>query len=622
MDWKESFKQDELVKGYQLFQEGKVNHVFKDNLVITGVVHDDNQDNLVEAMIDNGEIMMAECSCEKGKSGDLCAHEAAFLFYLESLDSLDNLPSAPAYDPKNFEEDLSENLVDPSDSLESEPEGEIEPNETEDSFEDFPEEDANEKDNDLVEDEKEQEEAPIKSVPVKAAKSFTNMVSQIDPEQLQNFVLKYALKHQDFQDALEIYFLDSLPLSMEGAILDEINTIISSYEGNDGIIPLDQTDDFEQELSSYLRSKGGQLIESRHFNTLYKMVRHALEMLEYIELDDFSDAAGPIAETALSLLEEGIPYYDESLSLELVNWINQILPKESMSFAQDALKSFLDAFYESPMYLDEKLTAINARLKKTNNPEAKEHLLGQKYSILKKRPNGEKELQAFIEENTDSLQILDYRIQEAVINKDAILASELLKQSIEQIDKANQSLPSYKRKEIRPYSRLLIEQYLKLDQKEEAVDQLKKLILDLHQTDFYTINKLKSLVDENEWKTIREQIENVLPAYQRMDFYAQEDMEDKLIDEIKENLFVNVLSEYESRLTDHEDDVAKLWLELAENEMKRARNRKDYSQAVFCLKKAGSNKNCKEDADKLAEKWKKAYIRRKALLDILSKAGY
>lgn len=103
MDWKSNFERPVLMQGWQLYQNRQVKQLTRDKDIFKAVVSDPwtGQDQLVQAQVENGNIVFLECTCPYSDNGHLCSHEAAFLFALEDFDSLDEVPQAGKTKPDN-----------------------------------------------------------------------------------------------------------------------------------------------------------------------------------------------------------------------------------------------------------------------------------------------------------------------------------------------------------------------------------------------------------------------------------------------------------------------------------------------------------------------------------------
>ena len=80
--------------------------------------------------------------------------------------------------------------------------------------------------------------------------------------------------------------------------------------------------------------------------------------------------------------------------------------------------------------------------------------------------------------------------------------------------------------------------------------------------------------------------------------------------------FANTLKEK------YPDEVLKFYLSCLRREMERASSRTEYAEQVQRLKNLEHLSGGKEAAVKLAEEWRAAYPRRRAMIEEMQKAGF
>ncbi len=85
MDWKQSFNPTILEKGYLLYTNQCCGPIQVRNPFYEGFIADPSKSShyFVRTELQDNEITSIHCSCPQGQRGELCIHEAAFLFALE-----------------------------------------------------------------------------------------------------------------------------------------------------------------------------------------------------------------------------------------------------------------------------------------------------------------------------------------------------------------------------------------------------------------------------------------------------------------------------------------------------------------------------------------------------------
>lgn len=103
MDWKQSFNPTILKEGYSLYIHQCCGPIQIRGDFYEGFIADPAKSShyFVRAQLEGNEITSIRCSCPTGQSGNLCLHEAAFLFNLEKQLSDSSLskvaPNAPSF---------------------------------------------------------------------------------------------------------------------------------------------------------------------------------------------------------------------------------------------------------------------------------------------------------------------------------------------------------------------------------------------------------------------------------------------------------------------------------------------------------------------------------------------
>ena len=131
-------------------------------------------------------------------------------------------------------------------------------------------------------------------------------------------------------------------------------------------------------------------------------------------------------------------------------------------------------------------------------------------------------------------------------------------------------------------------------------------------------------VDEAEWLSFRE---NILQSEKdtdiRLELLKQEELLDRLMEEVKNRNSIAILDKYERDLRKlYGCEIRDIYADYVRSEMVRASSRNRYNHIIQDLRKIRRYEGGRELASDIAEKWKKEYPRRSAMLDELRKAGF
>lgn len=144
------------------------------------------------------------------------------------------------------------------------------------------------------------------------------------------------------------------------------------------------------------------------------------------------------------------------------------------------------------------------------------------------------------------------------------------------------------------------------------------------QRDLEYIVKLKKLCSETEWEEQREKFLQGKTSYWiRYEFLVEEELFERLLQEIQKNQSVHVLDQYEKVLKKHlPNEVRDMYVQYVKKESTRTADRKAYKYLMSYLKKITKYPDGKKIAGDIADCWKQDYKRRPAMMDELRKAGF
>ena len=174
------------------------------------------------------------------------------------------------------------------------------------------------------------------------------------------------------------------------------------------------------------------------------------------------------------------------------------------------------------------------------------------------------------------------------------------------------------------YSQQLIEIYEKRSMQKEYAQELQYQVFECTQRDLKYVVKLKKLCSETEWEEQREKFLQGKTSYWiRYEFLVEEELFERLLQEIQKNQSVHALDQYEKVLKKHlPDEVRDMYVQYVKKESTRTADRKAYKYLMSYLKKITKYPDGKKIARDIAEFWKKEYKRRPAMMDELRKAGF
>ena len=132
------------------------------------------------------------------------------------------------------------------------------------------------------------------------------------------------------------------------------------------------------------------------------------------------------------------------------------------------------------------------------------------------------------------------------------------------------------------------------------------------------------LYSKIEWEEQREKfLQDKASSWIRYEFLVEEELFERLFQEIRKNYSVYALDKYEEVLKKHlPKEVRDLYVQYVKDEAVRTSDRNAYRNLMSYLKKITKYPDGKRMAQDIADCWKQDYKRRPAMMDELRKAGF
>ena len=681
MDWKNSFDRRTLQEGWRMEQAGRVGPLYRDGEIYSAVV---DGRYLVQAQIEGGEILSIECSCPAGQAGNLCAHEAAFLFKAEGTGSLDSLPSRsrPVFDSldHDFQKEHPQRPVDPQlekpkAPCESENEGEDDfsgllrrlmeathaPKDDrpapkrEDDFNPSPKPNSApspiieakpepvERQEENVEDAKpekertsekpetvnetpvdDEEEGPKNKPEVHAKPVFPpspkplpeQLIETMDPQKLKAFVLDYARRKPEFEDALFMTLLpedEQVAERLEKKALFKADQLLKEAAAHPER-PADCKDLFAW-IDEQIDQMVGMNEEYPAIRLLESVVEHTASHPHPFSLE----ATRKLDRFCLNrLLDLVRSMQDESLVEEVFSWAEEHQEQKDLSLIdKDLLSLLLDEIFSRPSLLSVQLEIMDRDLQKT---ESESGTIWEKEDAWKKA--------AGLLERADLPLSTRQKFENRYgMNPQLLIERAGLQLKKGEAQRALHSLELADRLRCTPSqmvakARMKAEAFGKLGQDQDEKEQLKTLAflyLDHRQ---HELERLIELSDSNELEDLYTGIDQKVDPELRARLYRDRKESDRLFTLMEKEGTLDLMLSVQAFLnTADPKRTARLWLTLAKRQMDHPAGNTDYRLIAYALSQAASQPETKPEAKTVAEQLRKAHPRSRALLMVLDQAG-
>lgn len=310
----------------------------------------------------------------------------------------------------------------------------------------------------------------------------------------------------------------------------------------------------------------------------------------------------------------------------MFQWFQDHQENYVIDYLEDYISDFLlNEFHDEEM-LRKKLYMLDEKIAKFQ----KENYSGDSYSAYYGMVNNiTARIRLMVELNYSKQEIREYRqkyrnfseirkmeIQEYLSDKKYEEAIVVLKESkILDADKAGL---------VAEYSQQLIQIYEKRNMQKEYAQELQYQVFECMQRNLEYIVKLKKLCSETEWEEQREKfLQGKTSSWIRYEFLVEEQLFERLLQEIQKNNSIYALDQYEKVLKKHlPNEVRDMYVKYVKNGAVRTADRKAYKYLMSYLKKIATYPDGKKIVRDIADCWKQDYKRRPAMMDELRKAGF
>lgn len=687
MDWKNSFDRQCLKEGWRLEQAGRVGPLFRDGNLYSAVV---DGRYLVEAKIDDGEILSIECSCPTAHSGNLCPHEAAFLFKAEGTGNLFGLPSKPhsSYRSEAYRQpdtpfkrpltrrnvqnehpfrsaqpetdDFSQLLrqlfenensqmnteakteMDQSLSDSGSPDTEtpaaktINPSEagmTEPITEQTPVFEQNPISKSEQADQVQKAiQNPGRDHPAENKEAVTDkqegivtsplltraeqLVSTMDSEALRRFIVRYAQRKPEFEDALLIASLpdhEQIYDQLEQKVLKKADDVLN----REATHPQKKAnlDDLIRWLDECIEWLLDQNDPYHAIRLLEGLVEHNGQHAHPFNLDAVRNLDRFCLDRLFMLVQT---VRDDSLIEEVFSWMEQHDERQDLLLIEKELNELLiDPVFSRPSLLLAQLKVMENTLEKLQTTNA---TIWDKEEVWKLCAN-------FLERADLPLNERQQFENRYGMNSELLIARAQIQLENQNPDKALHSLKLADRLHATPSemitkARLKAQAFQALGQAADEKEQLKLLALlymDAHQSE---LKRLIELSEDEELEDLYEQLDRKVDVELRTRLYRDLNETERLFALMEKEGTLDLMISIGQALEKADSHrTASLWLKLAQRQLDHPAGTTDYRLIAYAMAQAAKDPTVKPEARQAAQALKKAHPRSQNLHVILEQAG-
>lgn len=681
MDWKDSFNPRVLARGWQFYRNGQVGQILRDHDIYFASVA---EDALVQAQIDEGQIIALSCSCPLARTGGLCPHEAAFLFALEDCENLQDIPdvsaqrSAPQEMSNSMEEERTaeaeiqegtekseENPDSPYFFTSAAPDPETLPeNSSEEDHEaetlfSEPQADAyftpQPQENQTEAPEPAAEPAPEKELQPDPAQTQTPDLETADPGKTADWKNWNSASLPRPRSAREITLASFIQRLSEEEMQDLLVKMCMQSASCTDLLLLEAPDSLQDEacmlLQEDLENSLMQVLHARRqtsnsslqaLDALEQEIRSTVSALEKRE-------SGLGLHVLVSLLEsaEGTR---SSADLKLLGLFLEDMMNVLLSLLQEVSRPVLDSLFSwAELHLQHKdLPDLKKDLENLMMSDvfSLEEMAERRLQILMTLLNTEKEsgrirgirarkiLESILDlrddfpallENTEVWHIFQEQYgqssQTVLLEADRTLRLHRSRESEDLLFSLTPARMTLS--EQKRFYHDLLELYTQNGQTRKALMLLKQMVSHFGVMTAEDLKQMKALENEEEFRQDFVQARRNMNRKELLDFLQEAGWQEELLEILEEHPVLHELERLDLETPDLDPKrVGDLWLKAAEHEAEKAATQADWQRAVDALRQAAVHPQTREKAQKTAEEWKEAHPRKRTLLALLDSLGF
>jgi len=439
---------------------------------------------------------------------------------------------------------------------------------------------------------------------------FTQLIDTVDETQLRRFIYEKFKYDNNFKEEFINRFQNEFTPedfdNYENMLENIFNIDVIELYNENGFF---QETPFQKYLESFLNDKISLLFKNKEYSyvvqllyIIYENISQKVNVTQYIEVED-------ILKECNYYMEKIIDVQDSIENEEIFNYlINEIRYDYNSKTTKYLIKICLDKFNSK---------SLLKQLDKTINEVINEHeevsvnILLAKYDLMKLLDYPLTDQHNFLENNKSQEEIMRILIDSEIKNKNFEKAIDYLNQN-KCIHGETYSLED---------TILLYSLYKSINNKEDAINELKTIIYNFNIKDMDFIKELKELM-ENEWVLEKESLIDFYNENYSFDFlneiYVEEEDYDSLYLNIINNCQITLLEKYREYYEEkHNDDILKFYNDIVLNEAKTSKNISGYTLIINYLEIMLTYKNSTKIVNNLISVLRNKYNQRKVFMEKL-----
>ena len=445
-------------------------------------------------------------------------------------------------------------------------------------------------------------------------------IQRLSTETMQKLLLQQAENNRSLQDMIRLYATGTVDQKQKNAWRRDLKSLIRKYaKVIDGYGDFDDCFQFFSDIEEYLHAHIRVLLDLHLFPEAVELLQEVYECVLDMEYRYEACDVPDVNFCCLEYMDQIVNSADESYKEELYTFCLKkceggLFPCTDNLWKKTLFDSFTDEKYmkRTLIHIEKCLCQIPSEMYPFETVE----LIRAKVQFMRALGQNEKEVEAFRKQYRRYPAIREDEIREA-------LDGGRIAEAVEMLLAFRQTVPPHSPTFCQISERLIL-LYEEMNDCVSYKKELKDYIFGIRQDDAIYVHKLKQALTADEWRAI---LPSLLQAktmeYRRHELMAEERMYRELLSELETEVGLFGLRKYEKILKPHfPEEIRDVFFAYLDQEMYRASHRSAYESLVKRLKHMKTYPNGKEMAEQMANKWKRLYKRRSAMIEELKNAGF
>lgn len=456
-------------------------------------------------------------------------------------------------------------------------------------------------------------------------KELQEIIVGIPIDELQEIVFSQAASDDFLYNRIMTKYAPITPRHMI-RLKKQVNDIGYHYSDRGGFVDYYHATDYTDALNNLLDENIPLLLEKNCRMEAFELVNCVFYEIGNRDMDDSDGGTSFVANNCYEYWQTILYECNDEEKEKMFQWFRHHQENYVIDYMEEYISDFLLNEFHDEGILWEKLHMLDEKIAKFQ----KENYSGDSYSayygmvnnitarihLMEELNYSKQEIREYRQKYRNFSEIRSMEIQEYLSDRKYEEAIAVLKESkILDADKAGL---------VAEYSQQLIQIYEKRNMHKEYEQELQYQVFECMQDNLEYIVKLKKLYSEAEWDKQRERfLQGKTSSRIRYEFLVEEQLFERLLQEIRKNQSVYALDQYEKVLKKHlPNEVRNMYVQYVKKESTRTADRKAYKYLMSYLKKITKYPDGKKIARDIADCWKQDYKRRPAMMDELRKAGF